>query len=220
MGINNKNRAVDINIYHIQTLGGLKSIFLSARNCYTKDGFKELIDDYDSEKAKKLFAKLLKMGHESIFEHVVFQLYLENVSRSFLAQFSRHRIGVSLSVKSQHFIDHDNFNYKKLETDNKDAIKLYEDTLQAINMSYAILTDKYNLPVYVAREILPNACVCNIYTSINLRAMIHFFQLRLPKQNTPEIRKVFKDIYLLLEKNHKDLFEILEEHYNFKSNFI
>mgnify|MGYP000544473746 FL=1 len=51
---------------------------------------------------------LAGFGHESPVEHVTFTFGIEGVSRSFLAQVTRHRIA-SFSVQSQRYVRQDHF---------------------------------------------------------------------------------------------------------------
>lgn len=48
--------------------------------------------------------KLRDMGHESVFEHASFTFGIEGVSRTLLAQITRHRLA-SFSVQSQRYCD-------------------------------------------------------------------------------------------------------------------
>lgn len=49
-------------------------------------------------------SNILKMGHESVLEHASVTFYVEDASRAFLAEISRHR-HLSFSVVSQRFVD-------------------------------------------------------------------------------------------------------------------
>jgi thymidylate synthase (FAD) len=53
---------------------------------------------------------LSDFGHESPIEHVCFTFLIEGVSRSLLAQITRHRIA-SFSVKSQRYVKEGQFEY-------------------------------------------------------------------------------------------------------------
>ena len=53
---------------------------------------------------------LARMGHESPTEHASFTFAIEGVSRSLLAQITRHRIA-SFSVQSQRYVRLDQFEY-------------------------------------------------------------------------------------------------------------
>ena len=53
---------------------------------------------------------LMDLGHESPIEHVSFSFAIEGVSRSLLAQITRHRIA-SFSVQSQRYVRERGFEY-------------------------------------------------------------------------------------------------------------
>ena len=53
---------------------------------------------------------LSSLGHESPVEHATFTFAVEGVSRSLLAQLTRHRMA-SFSVQSQRYVDKENFEY-------------------------------------------------------------------------------------------------------------
>ena len=90
----------------------LEMIYTAGRNCYgTRDAGKT-ITEY--RKLAKFTEMLVDKGHESVLEHICVSIYLKDVSRSFLAQITRHRL-VSYSVKSQHYVKHSDFKYKQLE---------------------------------------------------------------------------------------------------------
>lgn len=50
-------------------------------------------------------ANILKQGHESVLEHASATFYIEGVSRSLLAEITRHR-HLSFSVESQRYVDY------------------------------------------------------------------------------------------------------------------
>ena len=198
----------------------LKSIFMAARTCFNKGTFDDLEKEYSYYGSLKLFNTLLQHEHLSVFEHGIYQFTIENVSRSFLAQLSRHRIGISISVKSQHYIKHSNFNYKNLETNNLMAINRYNKLMNKIEDTYNKLISIDKLPHYIAREVLPNSTYCNIFITINLRALINFIKLRVGPENTPEIRLFCKNLYKHIYSDEIQIMKAINEKYDFVSKFI
>ena len=79
----------------------------AAKLCYSKSDIATLLDNMTPEKTEAFIKKLTSMGHESPFEHITFTFGIEDVSRSLLAQITRHRIA-SYSVQSQRYV-HDDF---------------------------------------------------------------------------------------------------------------
>ena len=82
----------------------------AAKLCYSHVGVDDLLADLTPEKSRAFVEKLAKMGHESPTEHVSFTFAIEGVSRSLLAQITRHRLA-SYSVQSQRYVRLDQFDY-------------------------------------------------------------------------------------------------------------
>ena len=88
----------------------------AAKLCYspsTIDGIREGLTD---EKAASFVEMLAEIGHESPIEHASFTFGIEGVSRSLLAQITRHRIA-SYSVQSQRYVAEKNFEYVSMLRD-------------------------------------------------------------------------------------------------------
>lgn len=75
----------------------------AARLCYTSADIDYLLGEKSPELDGRYIRMLASMGHESPFEHASFTFGVEGVSRSLLAQLTRHRIA-SFSVQSQRYV--------------------------------------------------------------------------------------------------------------------
>jgi len=193
----------------------IKMMWLAARNCYFKGGLDELEKTYDKGDAVNLLTRIKKMGHLSILEQVPYQIGVEGASRSFLAQMTRHRVGWSYAVQSQHYQKHNDFDFKELEHyPTPEHRTEYLNLMEDINIFYKKLIAD-GTPKYIAREVLPNATSVHLVMSANLSSLNHFWNLRLTKNNTPEIRKVAKKIYDEVIEHTPELEKILGE-YKFK----
>lgn len=82
----------------------------SARLCYSSMDIDGLFNKYTDEQNKNMIDKLMDMHHDSPTEHITFTFGIEGVSRSLLAQLTRHRIA-SYSVKSQRYVKENQFEY-------------------------------------------------------------------------------------------------------------
>lgn len=69
-----------------------KVVAAAAKLCYSKADIDTIMDGLTDEKVTKFLSTLVERGHMSPFEHASFTFGIEDVSRSFLAQMSRHRI--------------------------------------------------------------------------------------------------------------------------------
>ncbi|MDD4569703.1 MAG: FAD-dependent thymidylate synthase [Tepidanaerobacteraceae bacterium] len=103
-----------------------KVVAAAARLCYSKISATRLMDNFSSEKAASFIKKLMNMGHMSPTEHVSFTFAIDGVSRTLLAQITRHRIG-SYSVQS---LRYNNPFDKEISQQNDN------EELTANNMSY------------------------------------------------------------------------------------
>lgn len=76
-----------------------KTVAAAARLCYSNTSASEIMENFTEEKAASFIKKLMDMGHMSPVEHVSFTFAIDGVSRTLLAQLTRHRIA-SYSVQS------------------------------------------------------------------------------------------------------------------------
>lgn len=157
-------------------------------------------DGKEGSDAERLFRYIIRSGHTSTMEHLNFTFSIEGVTRSLLAQLTRHR-HFSYSVQSQR--------YNKLETDSKsggfgyivpEKIKnneylnqQYEIAMRFIQRMYDDLREK-KVPAEDARMILPNAATCNLVLTGNLRAILEFYEKRSDKRAQWEIRELAERI--------------------------
>lgn len=72
----------------------------AAKLCYSESSASDLMEGLDDKKAADFVEMLSSFGHMSPVEHASFTFAIEGVSRTFLAQITRHRIA-SFSVQSQ-----------------------------------------------------------------------------------------------------------------------
>ncbi len=149
----------------------------AARNCYSDIGAASLYESLDDAGVLGLIKKLGKLGHYSPFEHASFTFGVEGVSRTLLAQITRHRIA-SFSVKSQRYVGEHDFAYivpPKI-AENEAASKIYENLMARIAEDYKKLAE--TVEIEDARYVLPGSCATSIVTTMNARALHNFFALR------------------------------------------
>ena len=144
----------------------VKIIHTACRTCYSSKSPIELIGQ---EPNLDLILKIARSGHLSTFEHVVCTFAIEGVSRSLLAQLTRHRVA-SYSVQSQRYCKMDN-NFIIPEALGGENKKITGIILQEIMCCY-------------------NALIENGVKTCNLRELIHICNLRLCKRAQTEIREL------------------------------
>lgn len=172
------------------TPNAIKVAFTAIRTCYSAseqeyiwneefDKYKEKNDDHI-----RLIKQILHHGHTSTLEHISFTFAVSDVSRSLLAQLTRHRVGFSYSVQSQRYVKmsseskHGSFDYVTPPgIMSIDSLSVYDDVMKDIQKAYDKLVGM-GIRAEDARYVLPNAATTNITISFNLRAFLDFYSKR------------------------------------------
>ncbi|MBQ4000682.1 MAG: FAD-dependent thymidylate synthase [Oscillospiraceae bacterium] len=208
-----------------------KVVASAAKLCYSDSTAGDLMEGLTDESAAKYLRTLTEMGHESPVEHASFTFAIEGVSRSFLAQITRHRLA-SYSVQSQRYVRLDNFEYvtPPALTKDPDVLALYEETMKRDAEAYNAISDKLKARYtaeYVqqglsekaaaskaekraiedARFVLPNACTTQMVVTMNVRSLRHLFMLRCCNRAQWEIHQVADEMLKLVYKVAPSLFE-------------
>ena len=80
-----------------------RTIAAAAKICYSSSDAETIMEGLTPEKTEGFLNMLTEIGHASPIEHASFTFAIEGVSRSLLAQITRHRIA-SYSVQSQRYV--------------------------------------------------------------------------------------------------------------------
>lgn len=191
-----------------------KVVAAAAKLCYSHTGAMDLMDDLTDEKAGSFVEMLASIGHESPIEHASFTFAIEGVSRSLLAQITRHRLA-SFSVQSQRYVKLTDFEYitpPEIAAD-PEALALYQKTMTDCVDAYRRLTELLEVrhkadflaqgfdekeaakraekkAIEDARFVLPNASETKMVMTMNARELLHFFRLRCCSRAQWEIREL------------------------------
>ena len=184
-----------------------KVVAAAAKLCYSSAGVDDLLDGLTPENSRAFVQKLASLGHESPTEHASFTFAIEGVSRSLLAQITRHRIA-SYSVQSQRYVNLHQFRYvtpPEIEGD-EDALAAFRAAMDAQQLARALaarhraaflaeghdektaarLAEKK--AIEDARFLLPNACETKMIVTMNARSLNNFFRHRCCQRAQWEIR--------------------------------
>ena len=194
----------------------------AARLCYSAVGVDALLEAQTPEKNTKFVKMLASLGHESPIEHVSFTFAIEGVSRSLLAQITRHRIA-SYSVQSQRYVRLDDFQFvipPEIEADPASK-ELFLKAMKQQGEEYlalaASLQEKHTRALIAqgldeksaakkaekmanedARFVLPNACETKMVVTMNARSLKNFFSLRCCNRAQWEIRALAEAMFRLV----------------------
>ncbi|MGN0624902.1 MAG: FAD-dependent thymidylate synthase [Oscillospiraceae bacterium] len=208
-----------------------KLVAAAAKLCYSSSSPQTLMDGLTPEKTERFLEMLQTFGHESPIEHVSFTFGIEGVSRSLLAQITRHRIA-SYSVQSQRYVREKDFQYVTPPeiAAIPEALELYEQTMTQIGESYdrlaAMLKQKHTetlmaggmeekaaarkaekMAIEDARFVLPNACDTQMVVTMNARSLYNFFRHRCCNRAQWEIREVAYQMLALVHEVAPTLFQ-------------
>lgn len=186
----------------------------AARTCYSARPIDTVMEKLDEDSAAEFVEMLSELGHESPIEHASFTFAVEGVSRSLLAQITRHRIA-SFSVRSQRYVSEKKFGYvtppqiaacpealalyeeimeKEREAYNKIASLLYEKRAAELpegqREDKAALSARRKAAAEDARYVLPNGCETQFVVTMNARSLKNFFRQRCCNRAQWEIREV------------------------------
>jgi len=174
---------------------------------------------------------LSEIGHESPIEHASFTFGIEGVSRSLLAQITRHRIA-SFSVKSQRYVKEGSFEFVTPPeiAAEPEALELYNQLMAEDQKVYDRITDilkekhkkmflaegkdektanrmAEKKAIEDARFVLPNSCETQMVMTMNARSLQNFFKHRCCRRAQWEIQDVANQMLSLVIEVAPSLFK-------------
>ena len=185
------------------TLSPEEVVALGARLCYSKARVDDLLDKVEAKDQTEFVHKIMSMGHDSVLEHASFTFGIEGVSRTLLAQITRHRVA-SFSVQSQRYVSYEKgFGYivpPKIEALGADAVAEFERQMDTMHQWYVQWQEKLGTGEggnEDSRFVLPGACETRMMVTMNVRELRHFFSLRMCSRAQWEIRALATEMHRL-----------------------
>ena len=179
-----------------------KLVAAAAKLCYSPSSIETIREGLTEEKTSSFVQMLAEIGHESPIEHASFTFGIEGVSRSFLAQITRHRIA-SYSVQSQRYVAEDSFAYvvppeiEAIPEAKEEFLAAMREDQAHYERLTALLKEKHReellregktekeadraaekRAIEDARFVLPNACETKMVCTFNARSLLNFFSHR------------------------------------------
>ncbi len=156
-----------------------RAIATAARLCYAPVGAAELMETMPEERVRSVLTTIMSSGHFSTLEHASYTFAIDGVSRVLTHQLVRHRLA-SFNQQSQRYVKFkDGFPFVTPPTiaENAEADAAFRALMDAAADAYQQLLDA-GIPAEDARFVLPNAAETKIVTTMNVRELLHFFELR------------------------------------------
>jgi len=192
---------------------------MGAKLCYSTAGIEELQQGIEARSQDVFLERLMEFGHLSPIEHASFTFGIEGVSRSLLAQITRHRLA-SFSVKSQRYVPEASaakegavFSYiipPRIEALGSGAVREFESQMSVIQKWYdgwvERLGNSGESTNEDARFVLPNAAETKMLVTMNARELLHFFNLRCCNRAQWEIRALATEMLRLVRREAPVMF--------------
>ena len=208
-----------------------KLVAAAAKLCYSPSSIETIREGLTEEKTSSFVQMLAEIGHESPIEHASFTFGIEGVSRSFLAQITRHRIA-SYSVQSQRYVAEDSFAYvvppeiEAIPEAKEEFLAAMREDQAHYERLTALLKEKHReellregktekeadraaekRAIEDARFVLPNACETKMVCTFNARSLLNFFSHRCCNRAQWEIRDVACQMLALVREADPHIFE-------------
>ena len=170
---------------------------MAARLCYSRMDVDALRERVESQDQEAFLRRVMARGHLSVSEHACFTFAVEGVSRSLLAQLTRHRIA-SFSVQSQRYVSMaEGFDYvipPAIRALGEEAEREYAQQMETMHGWYRLWQERLGGAKESANEdarfVLPNAAATRLVMTMNARELRHFFSLRCCGRAQWEIREM------------------------------
>lgn len=168
-----------------------RAIATAARLCYAPVGAAELMETMPETRVASVLSTIMKSGHFSTLEHASYTFAIDGVSRALTHQLVRHRIA-SFNQQSQRYVKFtDGVETVKPASvsENDEADAVFDEAIRQAADAYAKLLE-LGVPAEDARYLLPNAAESKIVVTMNVRELLHFFELRCCNRAQWEIREM------------------------------
>ena len=189
-----------------------RTVACAAKLCYAAADIDTVYEGLTEEKTASFLEMLGSIGHESPIEHASFTFGIQGVSRSLLAQITRHRIA-SYSVQSQRYVKENAFEFvlppeiEAIPAAKEEFLRAMEEDQKHYENLTALLKEKHKRELLAqgedeksanrkaekkaiedARFVLPNACATKMICTMNARSLLNFFTHRCCNRAQWEIR--------------------------------
>lgn len=212
-----------------------RTVACAAKLCYASSDIDTLYDGLTDQKVESFLDHLNNIGHQSPIEHASFTFGIEGVSRSLLAQITRHRIA-SFSVQSQRYVREgkgaEGFQFvvppeiEAIPEAREEFLRAMEEDQKHYEALAALLKAKHKRELLAqdeeeksaerkaekraiedARFVLPNACATKMICTMNARSLMNFFTLRCCNRAQWEIRELATQMLAEVKKAAPHLFQ-------------
>lgn len=168
----------------------------------------------DGELFKKLIQSIVKNDEGSVLEHATINFEIKGITRVTLAQLTRHRIA-SYTVESQRYVERPgHYNLAFLDDEKYTGVSKWiaEKYIDLGYWLYKKLISKFGWRKDHARYIIPQADMCDLIATFNLRSLRNFLKQRLDQKAQIETRYLAWKMLRISIAEYPDIFEDMKEY--------
>ena len=182
---------------NVKLLTSLENFFDMVGNAtlaaLTTRGNADKLSETDPE---KLLLNIIKLGHESILEHITLTYRIQDISRGLLQELARHR-HISLSVESTRYtlkkkLDDADFMCDFMDSLSTREYKIFSTYLHAIAPAFDTLSNDE------LKKGLSEFFPTNLVLTLNIRELRHILKLRTAPQAFQEFRFLAYDMFFAI----------------------
>lgn len=167
----------------------------AARLCYSDISAIDILNNLKPDEIEHLLDIIISSGHHSVIEHIAFTFAIDGVSRVLTHQLVRHRVGIAFSQQSQRYASIDNSGYITPRTVAVNvALKKEYDELMSQCFSFYKKLQEHNVPKEDARFVLPEATATRLVMTVNMRQLIHMYNINACFRSQWEFRQLMYKI--------------------------
>jgi len=158
------------------------------------------MEHMSADAQRKVLRVILTSGHFSALEHASYTFAVDGVSRAMTHQLVRHRLA-SYNQQSQRYVsfgDEPCFIVPPAVAADPAALERYNAANASAFLAYRDLIDS-GVEAEDARYLLPNAVETKIVVTMNMRELLHFFEVRCCNRAQWEIRELSHRMLELVE---------------------
>ena len=165
----------------------------------------------DAEKNSNLISKVIRSGHTSTIEHMLFNLAFENVSvvvEQFMIEFRL----ASFTVKSRRYVDFSDSGYFVPDFECDELRAEYVERMDSLFALYSKLCEN-EIPKEDARFVLPYCFFSNFFCSLGGREMVNVLRAMLygRGKDIPEIFALGQSLLAQCKERAPGVFSLFEE---------
>jgi thymidylate synthase (FAD) len=177
-----------------------RAVATAARLCYAPIGAAELMENMSDSQVSQVLSVIMNSGHFSALEHASYTFAVDGVSRALTHQLVRHRLA-SFNQQSQRYVtatsDPEVVVPHTVDSD-PELSAIFNTAIDTAYNTYAQLVEA-GIPAEDARYVLPNACITKIVVTMNVRELLHFFEVRCCRRAQWEIQELAIKMLELVE---------------------